>query len=146
MNHFKVLSILSTLLAMRILDIVSAISEITKNFFKNTKIILFSQKYKNIHLYVFQIYDLRNSLYLELKSVVQNARSVSLTVQPRDPTPFQYDAKNIYIFIFHILNSREIYYYHLITFIRDRNLRLWKLYVSCHTIKFSQIHSSFPML
>ena len=75
-------------------------SEITKNFLKNTKIILFSQKYKNIHLYVFQIYDLRNSLYLELKSVVQNARSVSLTVQPRDPTPFQYDAKNIYIFIF----------------------------------------------
>ena len=81
-------------------DIVSAIPEITKNFLKNTKIILFSQKYKNIHLYVFQIYDLRNSLYLELKSVVQNARSVSLTVQPRDPTPFQYDAKNIYIFIF----------------------------------------------
>ena len=27
-------------------------------------------------------------------------KSVSLTVQPRDPTPFQYDAKNIYIFIF----------------------------------------------
>ena len=53
------------------------------------------------------------SVSLTVQSVVQNTRSVSLTVQPRAPTPLWHNAKNIYIFIFLLVKYGKIIHFYL---------------------------------
>ena len=106
------------------LDIVAGMPKSPKKFFKNTKIYLFFQKYKNGHFYVFQWYNL--NLYHWYRNLIPFLRlCVSFTVQSAVQStrvchllysmlysvstgPPLFVAMNIYIFVFLLVRCDKI--------------------------------------